>query len=175
MLDAMVSYLTSIYSSDKKLDLLQNEQFFYTAAFFIRWDGFMSPILLIPKIIMQQLCRDGLGWDDTAPDELEQQWKTWLEQMPHLSSICIDRCFKPDGLRTPFTCELHYFSDASKTAYGAVCYLKVFDGDGNVKISFLMGKSWLTPLAPSRLALTQDFPCPVLFCRNSLRPFEVLF
>ena len=54
-----------------------------TSSFFDPW-GFMSPVLLIPKI-MHRLCRDVLDLDDREPDELEQKWKTWLEKMPHLS------------------------------------------------------------------------------------------
>ena len=35
--------------------------------------GFLSPVLLIPKMIMQQLCRLKLDWDEPAPDDLKQQ------------------------------------------------------------------------------------------------------
>ena len=66
--------------------------------------------------------------------------------MPQLSTLHIDRCFKPGNLSQDFTCELHYFSDASETAYGAVCYLKVFDSHQNQKVSFVIGKSRLAPM-----------------------------
>ena len=108
--------------------------------------GFLSPVLLVPKLIMQQMCRSGLDWDDPAPEDLEQQWKNWLQEMPMLSSFCVDRCLKPTELKTPFKCELHYFSDASEIAYGAVCYLKIYDECGHQKVSFLMGKSRLAPI-----------------------------
>ena len=55
-----------------------------TAVSFFDPLGFMSQVLLIPKI-KHRLCRDFLDWDDREPDELEQKWKTWLEKMPHLS------------------------------------------------------------------------------------------
>ena len=32
--------------------------------------GFLAPITLIPKLIMQELCRSKLDWDDHAPQDL---------------------------------------------------------------------------------------------------------
>ena len=44
--------------------------------------------------------------------------------------------------------QLHHFSDASRQRYGAVTYLRITDHHGNVKCSFVMGKSRLAPLKP---------------------------
>ena len=34
--------------------------------------GFLAPISLIPKMLMQELCRMKLDWDDPVPEELKQ-------------------------------------------------------------------------------------------------------
>ena len=42
-------------------------------------------------------------------------------------------------------CRLHYFVDASKLAYGAVCYLRLVDMNQKVKCFLKMSKSYLAP------------------------------
>ena len=42
-------------------------------------------------------------------------------------------------------CQLHFFVDASKEAYGAVCYLRSTISNGNVNCCLLMSKSFLSP------------------------------
>ena len=37
--------------------------------------GFAAPFLLRGKRILQLLCRESIGWDDTIPDELRMQWE----------------------------------------------------------------------------------------------------
>ena len=108
--------------------------------------GFLAPILLIPKLVMQQLCRMKLGWDDAAPEDLKKRWLDWIDEMPLLKDQQIRRCLKPPQASGTFTTELHYFSDASESAYGAVCYVKLCFEDGTNQVSFLIGKSRLAPI-----------------------------
>ena len=110
--------------------------------------GFVAPVTLMPKLLMQELCRQHLDWDDEAPEDIKESWRNWLEDLPSLKNICVQRCFKPEGCRGELTTELHYFCDASEKGYGAVSYLKIFDKKDHVRISFLMGKSRLAPLKP---------------------------
>ena len=52
---------------------------------------------------------------------------------------------------------MHYFSDASEVAYGAVASLRLVDTSGAIHCSFVTGKSRLSPLKPvtiSRLELS---------------------
>ena len=108
--------------------------------------GFLAHILRIPKLVMQQLCRMKLDWDDAAPDDLKKQWLDWIDEMPLLKDQQIRRCLKPPQASGTFTTELHYFSDASESAYGAVCYVKLSFEDGTNQVSFLIGKSRLAPI-----------------------------
>ena len=108
--------------------------------------GFLAPILLILKLLMQNLFREKLDWDDPAPETLKNQWYQWLDELPHISSIFIDRCLQPESYFTAPTIELHYFCDASESAYGAVCWEILRQSDGNSKISFIMGKARVAPL-----------------------------
>ena len=69
----------------------------------------------------------------------------------------MERCFKPRYFGEVTSCRLHFFSDASQLAYGAVAYLRLVNDCGDVHCSFVMGKSRLTPLKPvtiSRMELS---------------------
>ena len=46
--------------------------------------GFLSPVLLIPKTIMQQQCKMQLDLDDAATSEIAEQWKTWICEIQHI-------------------------------------------------------------------------------------------
>ena len=108
--------------------------------------GSTAPFILKAKLILQDLCRKGLDWDDKIVEEDQQRWKTWLNQLPKLEELAINRCFKPENFGEITSSQLHHFSDASQQGYGAVTYLRIVDVHGKVHCSFVMGKSRLVPL-----------------------------
>lgn len=110
--------------------------------------GFAAPFIFQAKLILQDLCRKKLDWDDEIPDEFLNRWQTWLEELSKLEQLAVDRCFKPSTLGEIASTQLHHFSDASQHGYGAVTYLRVEDNNGKVKCSFVMGKSRLAPIKP---------------------------
>lgn len=110
--------------------------------------GFRHLWIQTATIILQDLCKRKLGWDDRIPAEDLERWKTWLEVLPKLEEFSIDRCFKPPDFGNVVSCQLHYFSDASQLAYGAVCYLRLVNSRGDIHCFFVMGKSRLAPLKP---------------------------
>ena len=110
--------------------------------------GLVSPVSLIPKLIMQNLCRLKYDWDDEVPETISQKWTQWAQKLDCLANLKIKRCIKPDGLAEEYVAELHHFADASEYAYGAASYLKIYDIHGNSACSLLMGKSRLAPIKP---------------------------
>ncbi|XP_043234098.1 uncharacterized protein LOC122387733 [Amphibalanus amphitrite] len=108
--------------------------------------GFVAPVLMAPKILLQQLCQLDLGWDDPIPQHLEQKWIEWTQALHHLQDFKIRRCYKPPGFKAITSCQAHYFADASETGYGAVAYLRMTDIEGKTHCSFLAGKARVTPL-----------------------------
>ena len=36
--------------------------------------GFPNPFLFQGKLLIQQLCKENLGWDETIPDNIQRQW-----------------------------------------------------------------------------------------------------
>ena len=112
--------------------------------------GFVALVNLMPKLMIQELCREHLEWDDEAPEKIKEQWKNWnwLYELPALKIICVPRCFKPQKLCDGFATKLYHLLDASEKGYGAVTYQKITDKDGRIRISFVMGKLRLAPLKP---------------------------
>ena len=108
--------------------------------------GFVAPFILNAKPILQDLCRKKLDWDDVIPEDIMRRWQAWLQELPKLEQVAIDRCFKPPNFGEVSSTQLHHFSDASQQGYGAVTYLRITDRSGNTKCSFVMGKSRLAPM-----------------------------
>ena len=108
--------------------------------------GFVAPFILNAKLILQDLCRKKLDWDDVIPEDIMRRWQAWLQELPKLEQVAIDRCFKPPNFGEVSSTQLHHFSDASQQGYGAVTYLRITDRSGNTKCSFVMGKSRLAPM-----------------------------
>lgn len=109
--------------------------------------GFVAPVTLIPKLVLQNACRQKLGWDERIAEADTECWTSWLASLPELSKVSIERCLEPMTLDKHSTrTELHIFSDASEKAYGSAAYLKVCDASGNSKCSLIIGKSRLAPI-----------------------------
>ena len=107
--------------------------------------GMAVPLILPAKILLQDLCRRGLGWDDVIPSNYLFHWRTWLHGLPKLSQFSVDRCVKPPDFAEIVMSQIHHFCDASQSAYGAVSYLRLVNVDGRIHCSFLIGKSRLPP------------------------------
>ncbi|KAI3351065.1 hypothetical protein L3Q82_005632 [Scortum barcoo] len=80
--------------------------------------GFVAPVLLKAKIILQETCRRGTDWDDPLSDELRPKWEQWRSDLVHLDKVTISRTYAPAGFGKVSKTELHHFSDASLKGYG---------------------------------------------------------
>ena len=54
--------------------------------------GFLSPFVFSAKILLQELWRDKLPWDQEIPKPYLLQWQRWLEELSHVITIDIPRC-----------------------------------------------------------------------------------
>ena len=110
--------------------------------------GIVAPVILVGKQLLQELCRDGIRWDDPVPSHIHSQWEKWRSELALLEEITITRCVKPPGFGEPVVIELHSFSDASDLGLGQVTYLRLVNNSNQVHVSFLMGKARVAPLKP---------------------------
>ena len=107
--------------------------------------GFLAPLALRAKKILQEICNRGVSWDEPLPEELRPRWERWKCDLVRLNELKIPRCFEPKTLNGKKTYELHSFADASTFGYGQCSYLRVKDEDENVHVSLVMGKSRVAP------------------------------
>ena len=75
--------------------------------------GYIVPFTLIGKQILQDMCRENVGWDDPLSEDLATPWNRWLDELPVLANIKIQRHVAPKEFGDIVSRELHHFSDAS--------------------------------------------------------------
>ena len=108
--------------------------------------GFIAPVILVGKQILQQMCQDNSDWDSSLPEDLHVRWDRWRQNLHLLESVRVNRCVKPEGFGEVDVTELHHFSDASTTGYGQCTYLRIVNKFQRVHCSLLMGKSRVAPM-----------------------------
>ncbi|MBM6549259.1 hypothetical protein, partial [Streptococcus dysgalactiae] len=82
--------------------------------------GLVAPWLLPGKILLQRLCRKGMGWDQPLDEDDQQTWNEWLQTLSRLGEISILRPLPPTASNRDV--QIHLFSDASEAGYGVVAY-----------------------------------------------------
>ena len=108
--------------------------------------GFVAPVLLEGKTILQELCRNNTGWDDPVTNDIQSKWFKWKSELEDLQSFAIPRCYKPINFGRDVVAEIHHFSDASFKGYGKCSYLGLVNENGKICFSFELGKARVTPL-----------------------------
>ncbi len=104
--------------------------------------GFVSPYIIVSRMILQQLWRMGLGWDEELPAEVARQWEKWAGELELLPQLRIDRCLTGGAVEEA---ELHVFCDASGRGYAAVAYL-VTGKTGRRYARLVMSKAKVAPI-----------------------------
>ncbi|UYV61264.1 hypothetical protein LAZ67_1004155, partial [Cordylochernes scorpioides] len=106
--------------------------------------GWLSPVIIRLKILLQSLWKQKLNWDDPLPDTLCSQWKKIEKELSLLNKIQIPRYFSCRGAL--LSVELHGFCDSSEVAYAAVFYIRSHFKSGQVKVSLIASKTRVAPL-----------------------------
>ena len=86
--------------------------------------GFVSPSVVIPKILLQTVCKLKLAWNAEVPDEVKRTFFEWFNEVQYLANLKIPRWIRPDIKTNCKNDSLHLFCDASQEAYAAVIFLR---------------------------------------------------
>ena len=119
--------------------------------------GFVAPVILRGKQILQKVCNESVDWDTPLMDSCRSEWEQWQHELLCLDRLKISRCFRPEGFETKCKIQLHHFSDASDKGYAQCSYIRMINKKGEVHCAFVMGKSRVTPrkqITVPRLELT---------------------
>ncbi|XP_060080540.1 uncharacterized protein LOC132559922 [Ylistrum balloti] len=89
------------------------------------------------------MVEETVDWGEPLSADQHSEWEAWEKSLQELGSLQIPR-------RTPIseddiTNKVHIYADASERAIAAVAYLQTIDVEGNIHVSFLLGKSKVAP------------------------------
>ena len=112
--------------------------------------GFLSPIVICFKILFQELCERGQGWDQPLTLDLLAKWTELIEELKHCVVISLPRCIWNGSPTEGVSCSLYGFCDASKHAYAAVLYLVLKSPAGQI-VRFIVSKTRVSPLRPQTI------------------------
>ena len=82
--------------------------------------GFLSPVSIIGRILVQEAWEANMSWDDELPSDMQEKWFSFMDQMKDALSIPIPRWI---GMKDLSDISVHCFTDASEKALGMVIYL----------------------------------------------------
>uniref|UniRef100_A0A1B0C8T2 CCHC-type domain-containing protein n=1 Tax=Lutzomyia longipalpis TaxID=7200 RepID=A0A1B0C8T2_LUTLO len=107
--------------------------------------GFLSPITISAKILLQSLWPLKVEWDDGLSEEVVQKWLQYQTNIRRAAQgVAVPRQATCKG--KPQRSQLFLFCDASEKAYGACVYLRTTDADNRVHSKLLNSKTKVAPL-----------------------------
>lgn len=105
--------------------------------------GWLAPITVTAKVLLQDLWIQKCDWDSPLPAEFRERWYTYCKSLTQLPLLSICRWL---GVASSRSCQIHGFSDASSRAYAAVAYLRIDEGNGRFSVSLLAAKTKVAPV-----------------------------
>ena len=107
--------------------------------------GLLACWLIRARILLQDLWKLNLDWDESIPDELMPRWNNWLADLTEINTVQVKRyIFDQDVVEEV---ELHTFTDASNVAYGAVVYYRWIDSSTKKPcVRLMMARTRVAPL-----------------------------
>ncbi|XP_053597480.1 uncharacterized protein LOC128668441 [Microplitis demolitor] len=104
--------------------------------------GFLGPVIVYAKIIIQLCWKSGVSWDESIPQNIHEMWVAYQEQLSLLEKLRFPRCLICPGV---LNIQIHGFCDASEKAYGACLYLRSTTCEGAVQVQLICSKSRVAP------------------------------
>ena len=83
--------------------------------------GFACPVVLCPRILLQETWSLKLSWDEEVNEAVKIKFQNWLLTLQDLIKLKIPRCFL-GNISKDDEISIHMFGDDSESAYAAVLY-----------------------------------------------------
>ncbi|KAK2558785.1 hypothetical protein P5673_019000 [Acropora cervicornis] len=108
--------------------------------------GLVSPVVTPMKIIVQDLWKEKVGWDEEVNNEFRSRVGEALKGFSGGNHLRINRWLGvTQSLKEYTRVSLHVFTDASSRAYAAAAYLRVTDAEEKVTVNLIASKCRLAP------------------------------
>ncbi|XP_072389396.1 uncharacterized protein [Diabrotica undecimpunctata] len=105
--------------------------------------GLLAAVTITAKIILQDLWRLKISWDEVVPMNIHTKWSNYQSQLVNLNKLQFPRYITVSNFTS---IQLHGFSDASTAAYGACIFIRSLDAQGNISCYLLCAKTRVAPL-----------------------------
>lgn len=112
--------------------------------------GFAGPVTILAKIIIQEIWRAKVDWDQLVPEHIADAWEQFIQTLPEMESVNIPRWIGMS--KSCSEMEIHGFSDASAKAFAAAVYVRCIQADGSISVSLLASKTKVAPLKTVTIA-----------------------
>lgn len=133
--------------------------------------GLLANFTIHAKLLVQELWRAGLGWDEQVEGDTLERWRTWLDELRRISECLVPRCYS-GVIRTTKELQLHLFADASEAAFSCVAYWRIQVSEDEYDVSFIAGKTKCAP--PKMLSVPRlELQAAVLATRLSASIKEI--
>ncbi|XP_041448563.1 uncharacterized protein LOC121404049 [Drosophila obscura] len=106
--------------------------------------GFLCCLMITAKLLLREIWRQTIQWDEPLPDEIYRAFVNWRKEMNTVGQFRGPRHYFGNGLVRAI--EMHVFVDASQSAFAAVAYWRVTYEDDNVLVSFVCAKTKCAPM-----------------------------
>ncbi|XP_030753181.1 uncharacterized protein LOC115880184 [Sitophilus oryzae] len=104
--------------------------------------GFLTPVTLFSRLLIQKLWSLNLDWDDVPPAHILKRWNDYNSQLSELSALRIPRCIFSETYEYVDLCG---FCDGSQHAYAACVYVRIVS-QNRISTILLAAKSKVAPL-----------------------------
>ncbi|XP_043661619.1 uncharacterized protein LOC122625598 [Drosophila teissieri] len=106
--------------------------------------GFLCCLMVTAKLLLREIWRQKIQWDEPLPEELSKAFAIWRKEMDAVGQFrCPRHYFGRGAVRAV---ELHVFVGASQAAFAAVAYWRVTYEDDDVQVSFVSAKTKCAPM-----------------------------
>jgi hypothetical protein len=105
--------------------------------------GLLGPVIVQVKLILQELWKCQVEWDDAVPSNIRVAWLKFQDQLEKIHQVTIPRQVT---IHKSVTLQVYGFADASERAYRACIYLRSTDSQNRYWSHLLCSKSRVGPL-----------------------------
>lgn len=105
--------------------------------------GWLAPVLIRGKILLQDLWLRGIDWDAPLSPDLLTSWEQFHAQIADLDRISVPRwvfTFRDSSI------SFHGFADASERAYAAAVFIRTTNSAGETRVSLLAARTKVAPI-----------------------------
>ena len=131
--------------------------------------GWCSPAMIVPKVLLQRLWKERIGWDEMVSPAISNVWEKWNKEIGEFQSYSIQRSYFPKEANIT-SLQLHGFTDASEMAYAGVVYVRGIDMKEVAHVGLVIAKTKVAPI--KRMTIPRLELCGALIVPRLLKHFS---